>query len=169
MKIPLTFFWPQFLWLLLIVPLLLLVYFWLLRRKKKTAVRYASLAIVREAMAGGSQWRRHVPPVLFLLALTAMLLAAARPFATLSLPSIVPSINVPPPRKNMSNGDQKFHKPISVRDKAVCSGYSGPSAEANKIAAEIWQFSGSDSNTRTVMAPPPECPIMCTGRPGYSC
>ena len=42
MKIPVTFFWPQFLWLLLIVPLLLLVYLWLLRRKKKTAVRYAS-------------------------------------------------------------------------------------------------------------------------------
>ncbi|MDP3522597.1 MAG: VWA domain-containing protein [Hydrogenophaga sp.] len=92
MKIPLTFFWPQFLWLLLIVPLLLLVYFWLLRRKKKTAVRYASLAIVREAMAGGSQWRRHVPPVLFLLALSAMLLAAARPFATLSLPSLQQTI-----------------------------------------------------------------------------
>ena len=92
MKIPLTFFWPQFLWLLLIVPLLLLVYFWLLRRKKKTAVRFASLAIVREAMAGGSQWRRHVPPVLFLLALTAMLLAAARPFATLSLPSLQQTI-----------------------------------------------------------------------------
>jgi Ca-activated chloride channel family protein len=92
MKIPLTFFWPQFLWLLLIVPLLLLVYFWLLRRKKKTAVRFASLSIVREAMAGGSQWRRHVPPVLFLLALTAMLLAAARPFATLSLPSMQQTI-----------------------------------------------------------------------------
>ncbi len=92
MKIPLTFFWPQFLWLLLIVPLLLLVYVWLLRRKKKTALRYASLAIVREAMAGGSQWRRHVPPVLFLLALTAMLLAAARPFATLRLPSLQQTI-----------------------------------------------------------------------------
>ena len=92
MKIPLTFFWPQFLWLLLIVPVLLLVYFWLLRRKKKTAVRYTSLSIVREALAGGSQWRRHVPPVLFLLALTAMLLAAARPFATLSLPSLQQTI-----------------------------------------------------------------------------
>jgi Ca-activated chloride channel family protein len=92
MKLPLTFFWPQFLWLLLIVPLLLLVYLWLLRRKKKTAVRYASLGLVREALAGGSQWRRHVPPVLFLLALTAMLLAAARPFATLTLPSLQQTI-----------------------------------------------------------------------------
>lgn len=92
MKIPVTFFWPQFLWLLLLVPLLLLLYVWLLRRKKKTAVRYASLSIVREAMAGGSQWRRHVPPVLFLLALTAMLIAAARPFATLTLPSMQQTI-----------------------------------------------------------------------------
>ena len=92
MKFPVTFFWPHFLWLLLLVPLLLLVYVWLLRRKKKTAVRYASLSIVREAMAGGSQWRRHVPPALFLLALTAMLLAAARPFATLTLPSLQQTI-----------------------------------------------------------------------------
>jgi Ca-activated chloride channel family protein len=92
MNIPVTFFWPQFLWLLLIVPLLLLVYLWLLRRKKKTAVRYASLSIVREAMAGGAQWRRHVPPALFLLALAAMLIAAARPFATLTLPSLQQTI-----------------------------------------------------------------------------
>ena len=40
-----------------------------LRRKKKPAVRYASLAMVREAMGVGQRIRRHVPPALFLLAL----------------------------------------------------------------------------------------------------
>ncbi|MBT9475482.1 VWA domain-containing protein [Polaromonas sp.] len=82
-----TFLWPQFLWLLLALPLLVTVYVWLLRRKKKMALRYASLSIVREAMGAGQSFRRHVPPLLFLLSMAAMLLAAARPFAVVTLPS----------------------------------------------------------------------------------
>ena len=82
-----TFLWPQFLWLLLSLPLLVLLYLWLLRRKKKIALRYASLSIVREAMGKGQSFRRHVPPVLFLLSLAAMLVASSRPFAVVSLPS----------------------------------------------------------------------------------
>jgi Ca-activated chloride channel family protein len=74
-----TFMWPQFLWLLPVVPLLVLVYGWLSRRKKKLVLRYASVAIVKQAMGAGMGWRRHLPPVLFLLAITALLIAAARP------------------------------------------------------------------------------------------
>ena len=81
------FLWPEFLWLLLALPLLVLLYLWLLRRKKKTALRYASLSIVKEAMGPGQSIRRHIPPALFLLALAAMLLAAARPQAVVTLPS----------------------------------------------------------------------------------
>ena len=87
MNLPMTFMWPQFLWLLLAVPMLVAVYFWLLRRKKKLSLRYASLSIVKEAMGTSLNWRRHVPPVLFLLAITAMLVAASRPFAVITLPS----------------------------------------------------------------------------------
>lgn len=82
-----NFLWPQQLWLLLALPLLVFAYLALLRRKRKTAVRYASLAMVKEAMGQGPGWRRHVPPALFLAALAVMLLAAARPVATLTLPS----------------------------------------------------------------------------------
>jgi Ca-activated chloride channel family protein len=81
-----TFLWPQFLWLLLTLPLLVLLYLWLLRRRRALALRYASLSIVKEAMGKGPGLRRHIPPVLFLLALAAMLLAAARPFAVVTLP-----------------------------------------------------------------------------------
>ena len=81
------FLWPQFLWLLLVLPLLVLLYVWLLRRKKKVALRYASLSIVREAMGKGQSFRRHVPPLLFLLSLASMLVAASRPLAVVSLPS----------------------------------------------------------------------------------
>ena len=86
MTSPITFMWPQFLWLLLAVPVLVLVYLWLLRRKKKLTLRYASLSIVKEALGASQSVRRHVPPVLFLLAITAMLFAASRPFAVVSLP-----------------------------------------------------------------------------------
>jgi Ca-activated chloride channel family protein len=64
-----------------------LLYVWLLRRKKKMALRYASLSIVKEAMGAGQTMRRHIPPLLFLLALAAMLLAGARPHAVVTLPS----------------------------------------------------------------------------------
>jgi Ca-activated chloride channel family protein len=82
-----NFLWPEFLWLLLALPVLVLLYLWLLRRKKKTALRYASLSIIKDAMGPGQTVRRHIPPALFLLAMAAMLLAAARPVAVVTLPS----------------------------------------------------------------------------------
>ena len=82
-----VFLWPTLLWLLLAVPLLVLLYWWLLHRRKKTALTYSSLSLVREAMGPGQQLRRHIPPALFLLALVALLLAAARPLAVVTLPS----------------------------------------------------------------------------------
>jgi Ca-activated chloride channel homolog len=81
------FLWPEFLWLLLVLPVLVLLYVWLMRRKKKMALRYASLSIVKEAMGPGQSIRRHIPPLLFLLALAAMVLASARPTAVVTLPS----------------------------------------------------------------------------------
>jgi len=84
---PITFLWPDFLWLLVCVPLLVLGYWLLLRRKKKVAVRYASLAMVRDAIGGGQRFRRHVPPALFLVALALMIVAIARPQAVVLLPS----------------------------------------------------------------------------------
>ena len=82
-----TFVWPEMLWLMAVLPLLLAAYVWVLRRKKKLAVRYASLSMVREAMGAGSRIKRHLPPLLFFLALAAMILAVARPQATITLPT----------------------------------------------------------------------------------
>jgi len=81
------FLWPEALVLLLLVPLVAVLYVWLLARRKRVAVRYANLPLIREAMGRGPGWRRHVPPLLFLLALTCMLLAVARPTAVVTLPS----------------------------------------------------------------------------------
>ena len=82
-----NFLWPELLWLLAALPLLVTAYAWLLSRRKKFALRYASLSLVKEAIGGGSRWRRHVPPLLFLLALALMIVAVARPMATVTLPT----------------------------------------------------------------------------------
>ena len=82
-----TFAWPELLWLLLLLPALVGQYTWLLRRKRKSAVRYANLGMIKEAMGAGLSIRRHVPPVLFLLALAVLIVAMARPSATVVLPT----------------------------------------------------------------------------------
>jgi Ca-activated chloride channel family protein len=81
-----SFIWPNMLWLLAIVPVLVLLYWWMLRRRKKAAVSYANLSIVRDAIGPGQRFRRHVPPLLFLGALTLMIAAVARPSAIVTLP-----------------------------------------------------------------------------------
>jgi len=81
------FIWPELLWLLLMVPVLLATYIYILRRKKKTALRYASLMLVRDALGKRPGWRRHLPPALFLLAMSAALVGIARPTATITLPA----------------------------------------------------------------------------------
>jgi len=82
-----SFLWPEMLWLLTTVPALIAAYLFLLGRKKKTALRYANLNLVKEAMAAGLRFRRHIPPLLFLLALTLLILAVARPVAVVTLPT----------------------------------------------------------------------------------
>jgi Ca-activated chloride channel family protein len=81
-----SFAWPQYLWLLLVVPVLVAAYVAVLRRKK-TAVRYANLGLVKDAIGPAQRFRRHVPPLLFLLAIIAALVAVARPSAMVTLPS----------------------------------------------------------------------------------
>ena len=82
-----NFLWPQFLWLMAALPLLVLLFVWMLRRKRKTALKYASLSIVKEAMSARQSFKRHIPPLLFLFAMAAMLFAASRPVAVITLPS----------------------------------------------------------------------------------
>jgi Ca-activated chloride channel family protein len=81
-----TFIWGEMLWLLLVVPVLIALYLWALRRKK-SSLRYANLALVKQAMGKSVGWRRHVPPALFLVAITILIMAVARPAAVLELAS----------------------------------------------------------------------------------
>lgn len=82
---------PFMLWLLLLVPLLVAGYVLALRRRKRAALGFPSLAIIKDV---GPQRgvRRHIPPLLMLLAFTCLLLAMARPSAQVSLPSRVATV-----------------------------------------------------------------------------
>jgi Ca-activated chloride channel family protein len=82
-----NFVWPDLLWLLAALPLLVLAYLWLLYRRKKNTLRYASLSLIKQAMGKGPGWRRHLPPLLMLLAVATLLVATARPLAIVTLPS----------------------------------------------------------------------------------
>ena len=75
------------LWLLLLVPVLIMVYLLIQRRRQKYALRYSSLSLIRESLGRGPGFRRHIPPMLFLIGLTVMMVALARPVATVTLPS----------------------------------------------------------------------------------
>lgn len=82
------FLWPEMVWLpLLLAPLLVGLYLWLLHRRKKNTVRFASVALVKQAMGKGPGWRRHVPPALLGLAVLVMAFAVSRPTAVVKLPS----------------------------------------------------------------------------------
>ncbi|MEZ5650440.1 MAG: VWA domain-containing protein [Burkholderiaceae bacterium] len=76
---------PDMFWLLAILPVLVWIYLrWLGRGG---AVRHSQFALIKAAHDAGSRWRRHLPALLMLAAVSLLLLAQARPNAFLKLPS----------------------------------------------------------------------------------
>jgi Ca-activated chloride channel homolog len=71
---------PAALWLLLLPIILLAGYIWSQRRRHRYTLRYSSASLVREALGKRPGIRRHIPPILFLLGLTALIVAFARPY-----------------------------------------------------------------------------------------
>jgi Ca-activated chloride channel homolog len=82
-----SFLWMGLLWLLTLIPVLIVVYILLQKRRQKYALRYASLSLVKEALGKGPQFRRHIPPILFLIGLAILITGMARPVAIVTLPS----------------------------------------------------------------------------------
>ncbi len=83
-----TFAWPGMLWLLLVGPLLVGAYVALLRRRQRSAAGFSDLGLVRQAMGGARRWRRHIPPLLMLCSLIAIIVGTGRPSATLPVASM---------------------------------------------------------------------------------
>jgi Ca-activated chloride channel homolog len=74
-----NFLWPAVLRLLGLIPLVIALYIGILRWQRRFAVRYSSLSLVDPATLQPSRLRRHLPFVLFILALTSLVVAMARP------------------------------------------------------------------------------------------
>ena len=70
---------------LLLVPACGFLY-WRLQRRHRDTASLGTLGIVRAGSVKPVGWRRHLPPTIFLLGLTILLLATARPQMELALP-----------------------------------------------------------------------------------
>jgi len=81
-----SFIWPQMLVFLILVPVLAGLYVWMQKRRRRYALQYASVSLVQQAIGRGPGIRRHIPAALYLLAITAMIFALARPQATVPMP-----------------------------------------------------------------------------------
>ena len=81
------FLWSGLLGLLVLLPILIAIYVWRLRRGRPSGVRYSSLALIRDADPGSARLRRHLPVVLFIAALGAIIVAMARPVVILAVPT----------------------------------------------------------------------------------
>jgi Ca-activated chloride channel family protein len=84
--------WPWALSALLAFPLLLGFRWWMRRRRRREAVRLSSVTLVRAALPGRSLWRRRIPLWLFAAGLVVLATGAARPQASVPVPSNTASI-----------------------------------------------------------------------------
>jgi Ca-activated chloride channel homolog len=82
-----SFAWPWALAALLAAPVLLGVAWWSRRRKRRAAVRVTSIALVRAALPGRTSWQRRIPTFLLIAGLLVLGVGAARPQASVAVPS----------------------------------------------------------------------------------
>jgi Ca-activated chloride channel family protein len=81
-----TFEWPTALLALFFLPVCAGVYVLMQRRRKAYAVRFTNLSLLQEVVGKQPGLRRHVPAVLFLIGLAALLVSLARPTLVLAVP-----------------------------------------------------------------------------------
>lgn len=77
---------PELAVLLVLLPVLFVLYILRQRRPRPFPLRYASAELARETKPGRG-WRRHIPPVLFLACLAALLMGLMQPAVMVREPS----------------------------------------------------------------------------------
>ena len=82
-----TFGWPWALLSLLILPMVAGVVWLVRRRRRRAAVRVTAIALVRAALPPRTRWTRLIPTLLLLLGFATLGIGAARPHATVPVPS----------------------------------------------------------------------------------
>ena len=71
---------------LVLIPLAALAYLSMQRRRRREAATFANPALLPNLVTARPGWRRHLPPLLILLALAALVVALARPQRTVAAP-----------------------------------------------------------------------------------
>ena len=81
-----SFIWPWVLVSLLALPLCVFLYVRLQDKRGRDAARLGTMGAIGEGPAAFAGRRRHVPPIIFLIAVALLALASARPQLTLPVP-----------------------------------------------------------------------------------
>ena len=77
---------PVALWGLTLIPLTAILYALAQRRRVRYTVRFTNLDLLASVVTKTPRWRRHLPPMLFLIALASLLIGLTRPQATVLVP-----------------------------------------------------------------------------------
>ncbi len=83
-----TVLWPRMLWLLMALPILISMYLWFGANRRRAQAQLAGLSMFSESRSLGARLSRAAPPLLFLVGLSALILAVSRPQANVMLPSL---------------------------------------------------------------------------------
>ena len=83
-----TFIWPPMLLLLVLIPALIALYLRAQQRRRQIIVNYSSSMLLSGQSGQRVRRLRHIPPLLFLVALTILVIALARPEAVIGVPRI---------------------------------------------------------------------------------
>ena len=70
---------PHLLWLLLVVPVMVIAFAILLRLRKRSLRHFGNIEVVKSLLRDVSSWRVHAKFILFVVAFSALVIAAARP------------------------------------------------------------------------------------------
>lgn len=83
-----SFIWPTMLFLLVVVPVLIGLYLRQQRRRRKLAAAFSDFGFGQAVPAARLGGRRHVPAVLFSIALLLLIFSLARPQTQVTLPEV---------------------------------------------------------------------------------
>jgi len=93
-----TFAAPELLLALAMVPIALIGYLIIQRRRSQYVVRFTNVDLLANIAPRSPSWRRHIPPLLYLVALSALAFSLARPQMVVAVPreqaTIVMAIDV---------------------------------------------------------------------------
>ncbi|GER91010.1 aerotolerance regulator BatA [Dictyobacter vulcani] len=81
-----SFQWPLCLIMLALIPLLIWLYLSAQKQRRAYALRFTNLNLLHSVVGKRPGLRRHIPPLIFILALGAFVLGMARPMAAIAVP-----------------------------------------------------------------------------------